>query len=278
MSIRLIAVDVDGTLLNTKKQLTRAVADAIGEVKRCGFLFTIATGRDILGLRDFGDLLSPEVPVITYNGAEIRRAGSGELISSVCLSRESAKEIIGQGLNKGFSVIVWCRGVLYIGQPGVFSRGYSEMYGIREKELTDVSELCAKGVTKVIWAGETTRIGTLEKERKLAPIPGSECCTSDPSYLEFMAEGVNKGAGLQAAADSLGLSRQEVMAVGDGHNDLPMLQWAGVSVAMGNASWEVKQAARFLTDDCDRDGLAVALKRLILTADPLMQPDSEGSN
>ena len=133
-------------------------------------------------------------------------------------------------------------------------------------------------ITSFSWAGETSRIGTLEKERKLAPIPGSECCTSDPSYLEFMAEGVNKGAGLQAAAESLGLSRQEVMAVGDGHNDLPMLRWAGLSVAMGNASREVKQAARFLTEDCDHDGLAVALKRLVLMADPFMQPDSEGSN
>ena len=263
MSIRLIAVDVDGTLLNGKKELTGAVRDAVAAVKERGLLFTIATGRDIRGLREFQDLLSPEVPVITYNGAEIRRAGSGELISAICLGETSAMEIIRKGLGYGFSVIVWSRGVLYIGQPGRYSQGYSEMYGIRELELREPEALARQGVTKVIWAGAPGQIGGLEKELKETPIPGSECCTSDASYLEFMSEGVNKGAGLRAAAESLGLMNTEVMAVGDGHNDLPMLRWAGLSVAMGNASPEVKAAAGFVTESCERSGLAAALQKLL---------------
>jgi Cof subfamily protein (haloacid dehalogenase superfamily) len=263
MSIRLIAVDVDGTLLNSKKELTPAVAAAIEEVRERGILFTIATGRDIRGLRPFRQLLSPEAPVITYNGAEIRRAGSGELISATCLPQESALEIIRQGLAEGCSVIVWSRGVLYIGQAGVYSAGYSEMYAIREKELTDAAFLAEQGVTKVIWAGEPGRIARLEKAFAETPIPGSECCTSDPSYLEFMASGVNKGAGLCEAAKALGLERGEVMAVGDGHNDLPMLRWAGLSAAMENASPEVKAAADFVAGSCDRDGLADALRRIL---------------
>ncbi len=263
MSIRLIAVDVDGTLLNSKKELTEPVKAAIAAVKDHGFLFTIATGRDIRGLRQFHSLLSPEVPVITYNGAEIRRAGSGELVSGVCLQEASAREVIRRGLDFGFSVIVWSKGTLYIGQPGLNSQGYPEMYGIRELELTEPDALAQQGVTKVIWAGEPGRIGRLEKEFNASPIPGSECCTSDESYLEFMAEGVNKGTGLQAAAESLGLSRREVMAVGDGHNDIPMLRWAGLSVAMGNASPEVKAAAGNITESCERSGLASALEKLL---------------
>ena len=262
MSIRLIAADVDGTLLNSKKELTGAVIDAIQAVKAQGFLFTIATGRDICGLRKFRDLLSPDVPVITYNGAEIRRAGSGELISAACLREDCALEIIRRGLGQGFSVIVWSKGVLYIGRPGIYSRGYAEMYGIRELELKDPKTLAGQGVTKVIWAGEPGRIGVLEAGFALNPIPGSECCTSDASFLEFMAEGVNKGAGLQAAAEALGLSSREVMAVGDGHNDLPMLRWAGFSVAMGNASAEVKAAADYITESCEKDGLALVLRKL----------------
>ena len=263
MSIRLIAVDVDGTLLNSKKELTAAVKNAVAAVKDRGFLFTIATGRDIRGLRQFHDLLSPAVPVITYNGAEIRRAGSGELISATCLEEASASEIIRKGLSYGFSVIVWSRGVLYIGQAGRYSQGYPEMYGIRELELSEPEALAKMGVTKVIWAGEPGRIAGLEEELKASPIRGSECCTSDESYLEFMAEGVNKGAGLRAAAEALGLTRGEVMAVGDGHNDLPMLRWAGLSVAMGNASPEVKAASGFVTESCERSGLAIALKKLL---------------
>ena len=263
MSVRLVAVDVDGTLLNSRKELTPSVLAAVEAVKARGILFTIATGRDICGLTCFQQLISPEAPVITYNGAELRRAGSGELISSVCLPAGCAREIIYRGLDKGFSVIVWSLGSLYIGQPGIYSEGYPEMYGIREKPLTGTEALAAEGVTKVIWAGENGMIGALEKQLRLMPIPGSECCTSDPTYLEFMARGVNKGAGLRAAAEELELSREEVMAVGDGHNDMPMLRWAGVSVAMGNASAEVKRSARFVTESCERDGLAVALNALL---------------
>ena len=73
-----------------------------------------------------------------------------------------------------------------------------------------------------------------------------------------------KWAGLRAAAEALNLSSAEVMAVGDGHNDLPMLRWAGLSVAMGNASEEVKSAAGYVTDSCEEDGLAKALRRFIL--------------
>ena len=266
MSIKLVAVDVDDTLLNSRKELTPAVREAIEAVKARGTRFTIATGRDIRGLQRFQNILSPAVPVITYNGAEIRMSGSGELISAVCLPVSSALEIIRRGLEKGFSVIVWSKGVLYIGQPGIYSRGYSDMYGIQERELSDkdIAPLAKQGITKVIWAGERGLIGNLERAYRVNPIPGSDCCTSDPSYLEFMAEGVNKGAGLRAAAEALNLSSAEVMAVGDGHNDLPMLRWAGLAVAMGNASEEVKSAAGYVTDSCEEDGLAKALRRFIL--------------
>ena len=275
MSIKLIAVDVDGTLLNSRKELTGPVLDAVEAVKRKGILFTIATGRDIQGLRSFAHILSPQVPVITYNGAEIRREGSGELISAVSLPEKSSMEIIRSGLEQGFSVIVWSRGVLYIGQAGVYSRGYSDMYHIRESDLTDPQALAQQGVTKVIWAGEPSQIAELESGFRVAPILGSECCTSDPSYLEFMARGVNKGAGLRAAAKVLGLRRSEVMAVGDGHNDLPMLRWAGLSVAMGNASAEVRASAQFVAESCDRDGLADALNRFVLRCGELPYPDNK---
>jgi len=261
MGIRLIAADVDGTLLNTRKELTPATERAIADAAGRGILFTIATGRDIRGLRSLAHLLSPEVPVITSNGAEIRRAGTGELISGTYMEEETSEQVIEEGLRYGFSVIVWSRGDLYIGQAGQYSAGYSDMYGIKEKELPDPAVLAKRGVTKVIWAGAVSRISSMEEERKAKPIPGSDCCTSDASYLEFMASGVNKGSGLREAAEALGLQRSEVMALGDGHNDVPMLRWAGLSVAMGNASREVRAAAGAVTESCDEDGLARALDR-----------------
>lgn len=258
--IRLIAVDVDGTLLNSRKELTDPVRAAVAAVRERGVLFTIATGRDILGLRKLGDLLSEGVPVITYNGAELRRAGSEELILGTYMQTDAAREVIGRGLSGGFSVIVWSRGELFIGQPGPACAGYSEMYGIREKELRDPELLIRRGVTKIIWAGRGEEIAELERRLHARPIRDTVCCTSEASYLEFMASGVDKGAGLAAAAEALGLTRRQVMAVGDGHNDLPMLRWAGCSAAMGNASESVREAADFVVPSSDDDGLAAALR------------------
>ena len=261
--IRLIAADVDGTLLNSRKELTAPVEAAIKRVRACGVRFTIVTGRDIRGLRKLSHLLDDGIPVVTSNGAELRRAGSGELLQSICLSEAAALEVIRGGLDLGLAVIVWSCGELYLGQPGPASAGYSDMYGIREKPLRDYRELSARGVTKVIWAGEAEEVARLEAQYARAPIVDSACCTSDPRYLEFMDRRVSKGTGLAGAAAALGIPREAVAAVGDGHNDLPMLQWAGCAVAMGNASAELKAAADLVTDSCDEDGLAHALDRLV---------------
>lgn len=262
--IRLVAADVDGTLLNSRKELTGPVEAAIGRIRAEGILFTIVTGRDIRGLRGLAHLLDDGIPVVTCNGAELRRAGSGELLKSRQLSEAAALEVIRRGLELGLAVIVWSHGELFIGQPGPASSGYSDMYGIREKPLSDYKALAARGVTKVIWAGEAKRIRDLEALYDRTPIADSACCTSDPRYLEFMDRRVSKGTGLADAAAVLGISREEVAAAGDGHNDLPMLRWAGFSIAMGNAADEVKAAADLVTDSCDEDGLAHALDCLIL--------------
>ena len=259
-NIRLIAADVDGTLLNSRKELTAATVDAVMAVRDLGVQFTIATGRDIRGLHGLRSLLSPGVPVITYNGAELRREGTEELMAGTYLSEEASSQVISQGLDRGFSVIVWSRGELFIGQPGLASAGYSKMYGISELPLTDADALSRRGVTKVIWAGAQEEIRRMEQLYTDDPIRGSVCCTSEASYLEFMAEGVDKGSGLKTAAELLGLRREQVMAVGDGHNDLPMLRWAGWSVAMGNASEDVSLEADQVTLSCDENGLAFALR------------------
>ena len=260
--IRLIAADVDGTLLNSRKELTENVINAIMAVQECGVQFTIATGRGIRGLRGLRSLLSPGVPVITYNGAELRKEGTEELMCSTCLSEEASAGVISQGLSRGFSVIVWSRGELFIGQPGPASFGYSKMYGISELPLTHAEKLSERGVTKVIWAGEREEIRRMEQLYTDRPIRGTVCCTSEASYLEFMAKGVDKGSGLRAAAEILGLHREQVMAVGDGHNDLPMLRWAGWSVAMGNAAEDVRRETDAVTKTCDEDGLAFAIQQV----------------
>lgn len=260
--IRLVAADVDGTLLNSRKELTGPVEAAIRRIRSEGVLFTIVTGRDIRGLRKLSHLLDEGIPVVTCNGAELRRAGSGELLQRSWLSETAALEVIRRGLELGLAVIVWSHGELFIGQPGPASSGYSEMYGIREKPLPDQKALAARGVTKVIWAGEEERIRDLEELYAKTPIADSACCTSDPRYLEFMDGRVSKGTGLADAAAVLGIPREAVAAVGDGHNDLPMLRWAGFSIAMGNAADEVKEAANMVTGSCDEDGLAQALDLL----------------
>lgn len=263
MEIKLIAADVDGTLINEAKELSPATEAAIRAAQARGLLFTLATGREIAGIRRFRHLLSPGVPLITCNGAELRDADSGRLLQGRFLKEAAAAQVIAAGLEKGYSVIVWCGGELYIGAAGLYTAGYAQQYDREELPLEDPSQLCRRGVTKIIWCGPAPEIAAWEQRLREAPIPQTVCCTSEVTYLEFMAEAVDKGSGLQAAASLLGLSRENVMAVGDGHNDLTMLRWAGFGVAMGNGSAEVRAAADAVTASCEADGLAQAIDRLL---------------
>lgn len=262
MEYKLIAADIDGTLVDSRKELSAATEAAVRAAQDKGALFTISTGRTIQGLRKYIHLVSPGAPVVTYNGAIVLLPDTGEVLFEQGLEPAAAEEIIRMGMEEGSSLTIWSRGRLYSPRTDERVEKYRRIYDTECLPVTDAAALAAAGVTKIMWLDEPERTRRQQRDFERE---GVSCLISEPGYLEFIDASVSKAVGLRKAAEYLGIGRGEIMALGDSYNDTDMLIWAGLGVAMGNAEAEVKEAADHVTSDNENDGAARAIERFILS-------------
>ena len=260
---KLIAADIDGTLLDSARTLRPATEDAIRQAKDAGVLFTLSTGRPLQGIRKFRHLLSPDVPVITYNGSMVLTADTGRVILSDGLPEEAARTIWREGCARGTTVIAWANNHLYCNRVSEIVLDYRTLTMETPIEITDFAPI-AGHVTKMLWLDEPETVIRYMDELGTSLGDSVRFTTSNPRYLEFMNSRVSKSAALLAVAEELGFAREEIIAIGDGLNDLDMIEAAGMGVAMGNAHPRVLEAARFVTKTNDEDGLAYMIEKLIL--------------
>jgi Cof subfamily protein (haloacid dehalogenase superfamily) len=262
---KLIAADMDGTLLNDNNEITSAVGEAIKKARAKGLIFTLATGRAYQGVEKYVDVLEDDIPVISCNGAVIITSRTKRIIHSESMSYENTMTLLKDGLGYGAVVAIWADGRLYSSQNGgEYSRFYQAMTGMEGLEL---SKLPKAEVTKMVWVMDTDKV--LEHQKNYVLPEGVQTKSSGERYLEFFSAKAGKDKGLKILADRFGIDMSEVMAVGDNYNDIEMLRAAGLGVAMGNAPDEVKAAADAVTDTNNADGLAKAIERHVFGADAL---------
>lgn len=264
MAYRLLASDIDGTLITSRQELSEKTLSAINEMKARGKLFTLATGRPITGVSQYTHLVSSGVPLISYNGAMIIRPDNGEIVYERGLSEAAALEIIRRGNERGILVIAWAKNRLFANMMNDDVIGYSRITGERVNVFTDPMEPVNLGVTKCIWLDCAENTVKYREELKSDPIDGAEFCTSTPQLLEFMCCGVSKGEGLKKVCEYCGIDISEAIASGDELNDMSMIKAAGLGVAMGNSHPEIIKAADHITLTNDEDGLAVLIENYML--------------
>ena len=260
---KLIAADIDGTLLDSARVLRPATENAIRRAREAGVLFTLSTGRPIQGIRKFRHLLSPDVPVITYNGSMVLTADTGRIILSDRLPEDAARTVWREGCARGTTVVAWADNRLYCNRVSEIVLDYRTLTMETPNEIADFEPI-AGHVTKMIWLDDAETVVRYRAELGTSLGDGVRFTTSNPRYLEFMNSRVSKSAALRAVADALGFAREEIIAIGDGLNDLDMIEAAGMGVAMGNAHPRVLAAADFVTKTNDEDGLAYMIEELIL--------------
>ncbi len=259
MAYKLIASDIDGTLLKDNGEMSPAVRSAIFKAVERGVIFTLATGRPIQGVEAFLSLVSGDAPVITCNGAIIVTAKTRKILSREELPYLKAKELLSVGLAEGATVVAWADSKLYASEPC----GYSRLYAtLTQDTAMELSQLPKSAVTKILWILPTHKL--LSLQGSFLPPEGVQCKASGEHYLEFFSAHAGKGAGLERLAQLLGISRCETMALGDNFNDIEMLAWAGLGVAMDNAPQQVKESANYIAQSNQEDGAARAIEKFIL--------------
>jgi hypothetical protein len=264
MSIKLVAVDLDDSLLDSGRRISPRTKDIIRRAVAQGVTVTMATGRMHCSALPYAQELELDVPLITYNGALIRRTMSGETLFHRPIDEKVAAEVLTLFKEQGWYIQIYLDDVLYVKELDSRASYYASVAGVEAQPVGESLYTLAGAPTKML-----TVVDPEEKNKiadALQKIFGNKLyvTTSKANYLEFNNPEVNKGLAVAYLAQSLGLSRAEVMAVGDSLNDVDMIEYAGWGVAMGNARAEVKAIAQSVTSANDADGVAEAIEKYVL--------------
>jgi Cof subfamily protein (haloacid dehalogenase superfamily) len=264
MAYKLIAVDIDGTLLNSDGILTEETRKAIADCVDHRIVFTISTGRPIQGVRELNRTLNLDCPYITYNGAMVVLGLSGEVLYEQRLSAEHARSILRLGQEWDTTMLVWTDNKLYADRQNERVSQYAQASGTEPVITGNLTDVVTQGVTKILWYDDVESINRYQSLAESRLSDEINCHTSRPFFLEFVDQKASKAIALERIGEYYGIDRREMIAVGDGQNDISMIRYAGLGVAMGNAQPSVKAAADFVTRSNDEDGLAYTIRRFIL--------------
>lgn len=264
---KLVALDLDDTLLGRDLKISTATRQVIFEVMARGVHVTLATGRMFSSALPFARYLDINAPLITYQGALVKHSQSEELLLHFPIPMEVALDIIGRVSKYGYHINVYLDDYLYVAKDTEAGRRYANLCRIPLEVVGDLQHFLVsrgKEPTKVLVISKEELLDELAAELK--PVYGDRLhiTKSKPHFLEFSHPSANKGHALKAVAEYFGASRKEVMAVGDSYNDVEMIDWAGFGVVMGNARDEIKKMADYVTLPVEEEGVRHALRKFIL--------------
>lgn len=264
--VRLIAMDLDDTLLRNDLTISPRVLEAIRLAREKGVITTIATGRTSVSMRKYADQLQIDVPVIAFHGALIQQLLSGEVIFRKVIPSNLASTIVSGLLQENYHIQLYLRDRVLAQEENRWSGDYARTASVLIEKVDLLEVLAAEqlGIEKILIIDQEQKLDALAPGLRSRYGDKVHVTKSKPHFLEMTDISVNKGVALEALANRLGIKREEVMAIGDSFNDLEMICYAGLGVAMGNARPEVKEAADFITRSNEEDGVAEAIERYVL--------------
>lgn len=275
-SIKAILLDIDGTLTNDDKVITPRTRDALLKAQEKGVVLVLASGRTATGLSMYAatlDLANHNGVLVCYNGAKSLNCQTGQVYFEQSLTVDQGKRVLEHMKKFDVAPVIDHEEYMYVndafftierdGKPWhiIEYEGHSNNYLLCEKR--DLAATAEWPINKILTAGQPEYLQEVWQEMQ-APFEGElSAMFTAPHYFEFTPLGVDKVRALKDTFDVLGIDQSEVMSFGDAQNDLTMIKWAQIGVAMGNAVDEVKAQADYVTGDNNSDGIADALERLV---------------
>jgi len=267
--IRLVAFDLDHTLVGDGLTISPRVKEAVAQALAQGVVVTLATGRGPTAAAKFATELDLHAPLICFQGALIYEHLAQRVLHEVRLESAAIPLIVNLAEERGWNLEFHSPGMIYLPRELKDSREYLRLLGSAAWErvdnfLTDMPEPPYKFIISVRDPNERAALEAgLHAYFDQAPAKVS-IVASHPLLVEGLPYGINKAVGLEWVADYLKIPPADVMAVGDNDNDVEMLRWAGVGVAMGDGSPAALAAADATVPSVGEDGAALALERFVL--------------
>lgn len=265
---KMLATDLDDSLLNDRFEITAADRDAIVRAVKAGVKVVLATGRMFRSALPYALELGLDTPLITYQGAFVKFPGNGKVLRNRPVPFELALELLEIAKAGGIHANIYIDDNLFVEKITTESRIYQEISGVEPVVAGDLTVYLKeerRDPTKVLMVSSREKIKSLWGE--LVNYFGEKMyiTSSKPIFLECMHPQSNKGRALEAVAGHYGISSKEIIAVGDSYNDLEMLRFAGLGVAVANAREEVKKSAGFVTLSNNDGGVARVIDEFIFS-------------
>lgn len=256
--------DVDGTLVDRQRRLHPATVAAVRALRRLGVRRALATGRGWVSALPFVEAITADAPLVLYNGCQVVDPVNGAPIASRALAQEHARTALGLAREHDLHVNCYMER-LYVARLGRRARESMAKDGVQAHPVGDLVDFLQQDPIKLLCIGPPQACDAFKvaMDRSCAhhPTPPG-VVRSEPEYVEVLAHGAHKGLGLGQACADAGLDLAEVVAFGDGLNDLELLEAAGLGVAMGNAHPELQARADRVIGDHDSDALGRALAEI----------------
>lgn len=265
--IAMIALDLDGTSVNTSGAISGRLIAAVERAAAQGIRVMLATGRMVQSARPFWLQLGlGQGPLIAYNGGQTVMMPEGTPLFATSLSDQAAKFVVTEALAYDLLAQVYVGDELWISREDIRARHYIETNHIPGwvRPAQDILEWPEPPIKILLQADPQILNQFRPILESRAQELGMRIFKSQADYLEVVREGVGKGPALKALAQRLNIPQEQVMAIGDAENDADMLAWAGWGVAMGQAPADVKSVARAVTKSVDEDGAALAIEKWAL--------------
>jgi Cof subfamily protein (haloacid dehalogenase superfamily) len=266
--IRLLALDLDDTLLRSDLSISYRTRNAIKKAEASGVIVVLASGRIQAAMEQYARLLGMHRQrgyLICNNGTVIQESNTGNTVFETRIPGETAVRAYDLADAEGFAVQIYEDDIMYVSRTNEFTSYDQKLTGLRQVVVENFRAMAQGGCFKLLIPGDPMLLTPLESI--IRTYLGGEITlfTSKPYFLEILPPKTDKGTALEKVAELLNIPREQVLAIGDSMNDEAMIRWAGTGVAMANGDERIKNIASLITERTnDDDGVAEVIEKFVL--------------
>lgn len=265
MKVKALVLDIDGTLTNSRKEITPVTADCIGRIQEKGCCVILASGRPLFGMRRYARELKLEKYggyLLSHNGARVVEYPSESVVYQNALPGALLPGLYDFARENGCGLATHNEDTVFSAfEPDRYVALEAHINGMPVRVEDNFVQAVDFAIYKCFMTAQGERAGALAEELRKRYGKWASVYRSEPYFIEIVSKGVDKGDSLHRLAQAVGIRREEMICCGDGFNDMSMIQYAGLGVAMGNAQPEVKAAADYVTGSNDQDGLVHVIEK-----------------
>lgn len=265
---QMLVLDIDGTLLNSKKEITPKTKEMLLRIQKAGKKVVLASGRPTPGITKVADELELDRNngyILSFNGGRVIDYETGEIIYNRTVPLAFVPELYRTAIELGTAIVTYTESEIILGtESNQYCEFESRICGIPLRRVDNFVEFVDFPVNKLLLPGEPDIV--LKAQNVLRESVGWELGVyrSEPFFLEIVPQSIDKANSIGRLLEHLGMQREQVICCGDGFNDISMMEYAGLGVAMGNAQDEVKAAADYVTASNDEEGIVQVIEKFMM--------------